>query len=85
MVLELLDDLLTLEQQALLARLLSDRMAAGFGDVVLRVQDGRVRWMGQAFLEDASPHPHPSPPPQGGGDSAEMPAVHLLPKRRRRS
>ena len=50
-----LDELLTPEQQALLARHLSERVRAKFGNVVIQIHKGKVYRIGQEFLEDADP------------------------------
>lgn len=74
MLTPLLDDLLTPEQQVMLARHLSQRMSAGFGTVVIQVAGGSVSRIGQEFLEDADP----------SRLIESMPGVHPLPARRRR-
>ena len=74
MLTPMLEDLLTPEQQAMLARHLSQRMSAGFGTVVIQVRGGTVSRIGQEFLEDADP----------ARLVESMPGVHPLPARRRR-
>ena len=69
-----LKELLTAEQQAMLARHLAERMAAGYGNVVVQIHRGKVHRIGQDFLEDADPKKL----------NGELPGVHPLPVRRRR-